>query len=114
MVEPILKGQDIIIIIIYLICSFTISEANYQLTRGYHGIASSFFTYNYISFIVLNHLFLTMSKYFPIFCICVLFVIFIIFLQATPYSCLTIYRVLIFLSNVLFPYIPVKYVSHLL
>jgi hypothetical protein len=25
------------------------------------------------------------------------------------YSCLAIYRVLIFLSNILFPYIPVKY-----
>ena len=60
--------------------SFTISEANYLLTRNYHGIAS--FIYNYISSALLNHLFLTTSKYFPTFCICVLFVVFIIFLQA--------------------------------
>jgi hypothetical protein len=66
----------------YLISvSFTISEANHRLTLGYRCIASSFFTYNYISFIVLNHLFFTMSKYFRIFCICVLSVIFNIFLQ---------------------------------
>jgi hypothetical protein len=35
-----------------------ISEADYRLTLDYHGVASSFFTYNYISLILLNHLFL--------------------------------------------------------
>jgi hypothetical protein len=31
---------------LFNLSSFTISQANYQLTFGYHGIASSFFTYN--------------------------------------------------------------------
>jgi hypothetical protein len=64
---------------LFNLSSFTVSEDNYRLTLGYHGIASSSL-FNYISCILLNHLFLTMSKYFPKFCMCVLFVIFIIFL----------------------------------
>ena len=73
--------DDCNIIIIYLISvHLQFSDANYRLTLGYQGIASSFFTYNYISFTLLNHLFLTMSKYFPTFCTCVLFVVFNIFL----------------------------------
>ena len=78
--QPSLTSATVVVVVILFSLSlFTISEANYRLTLGYHGIASSFFAYNYISFILLNHLFFTMSKYFPIFCICVLF-IFIIFL----------------------------------
>jgi hypothetical protein len=49
-------------------CSISLSHS--QIIFGYHGIASSFFTCNYISFIVLNHLFFTVSKYFPKFCVC--------------------------------------------
>jgi hypothetical protein len=56
---------------LFNLSSFTISEANYRLTLGYHGIASSSLL-KYITFILLNHLFLTMSKYFPKFCICVI------------------------------------------
>ena len=62
----------IIIIILFDLSSFTISEANYRLTLGYHGIAS--FIYNYISSTLVNHFFLTISKYFPAFCMSVLFV----------------------------------------
>ena len=51
--------------------SFTISEANYRLTLGYHGIVS--FIYNYISSTLINHFFLTISKYFPTFCMCSIF-----------------------------------------
>ena len=64
---------------LFNLSSFTISAANYQLTLGYHGIASSSLL-SYISFILLNHLFLTVSKYFPKFSMCILFVIFVIFL----------------------------------
>ena len=64
---------------LFNISSFTISEANYRLTLRYHGISSSSLL-SYTSFILLNHLFLTVSKYFPKFCMRVLFVIFIIFL----------------------------------
>jgi hypothetical protein len=54
-----------------------------------------------------------MSKYFPKFCM--LYLLFSLFsYKPLLYSCLTTYHVLISLSNVLFPYIPVKYVSHLL
>ena len=58
----------ILIIILFNLGSFTISEANYRLTLGYHCTAS--FIYNYISSTLLNHFFLTMSKYFPTFCMC--------------------------------------------
>jgi hypothetical protein len=99
---------------LFNLSSFTISAANYRLTLGYHGISSSSLL-NYISFILLNHLFLTVSKYFPKFCTCVFYLLFSLFsCKLLPYSCLTIYRVLISLSNVLFPHIPVKYVLHLL
>jgi hypothetical protein len=70
----------IVIIIIYLIAVLLQFLRLITETRGYQGIAFSFFIYNYIYFILLNHLFLTMSKYFPTFCICVLFVVFNIFL----------------------------------
>jgi hypothetical protein len=66
---------------IFNLSSFTLSEANYLLTLGYHSISLFLFTCNYISFILLNHLFLTMSKYFPMFCICVLVVIFSMLLR---------------------------------
>jgi hypothetical protein len=36
---------------LFNLSSFTVSEANYRLTFGYHGIASSFVIYNYIYFI---------------------------------------------------------------
>jgi hypothetical protein len=59
----------IIIIIIYLISvHFTISEAIYWLTLGYHYTASPIYTYMVTFFILLSHLSLTMSKYFPKFC----------------------------------------------
>jgi hypothetical protein len=66
---------------VFSFSSFTISEANYRFTLGYHGIA--FFIYKYIFSTLLNHFFLTIPKYFPTFYICVLFVIFIIFLHVT-------------------------------
>ena len=75
---PITRQKHEIIIIIIIIIT-TIYEANYRLALGYHGIASSPLL-NYIYFILLNHLFLTTFKYFPKFCMCVPFVIFIIFL----------------------------------
>jgi hypothetical protein len=66
---------------LFNLSSFTLSEANYRLTTWLSRYSPFlFFTYNYISFIVLNYLFFTMSKYFPKFCTCVLFVIFNIFL----------------------------------
>ena len=52
--KTIMNGK-IIIIILFNLSSFTISEANYRLTLGYHGIAS--FIYNYISSTLLNHFF---------------------------------------------------------
>jgi hypothetical protein len=43
---------------LFNLSSFTVSQANYRLTRGCHGIASSFFfIYNYISSTLPNHLF---------------------------------------------------------
>ena len=41
---------------LFNLSSFTVSEANYRLIRGYDGVAS--FIYNYISYTLLNHLFL--------------------------------------------------------
>jgi hypothetical protein len=76
---PVFDDCSIIIIdLISVLLQF--SDANYRLTLGYHGVTFSYFTYNYIYFTLLNHLFLTMSKYFPTFCTCVLFVVFNIFL----------------------------------
>ena len=66
---------------LFNLSSFTLSGDDYRLTLGYDGVAS--FIYNYISSALLNRFFLTISKYFPTFCMCVLFVIFIIFLHAT-------------------------------
>ena len=61
----------IIIKMIYLILvQFKISDVIYRLTLVYHGTASPFCTFSYTSFILLSHLFLTMSKYFPKFCVC--------------------------------------------
>ena len=43
---------------LFTLSSLTLSEANYRSTLGYHGIAFSLFTYNFISFIVLTICFL--------------------------------------------------------
>jgi hypothetical protein len=48
---------------------FTISEAIHRLTLAYHGIASPIYTCRLHFFILLSHLFLNKSKYFPKFCI---------------------------------------------
>jgi hypothetical protein len=60
--------------------NFTFSEAIHRLTLVLSRYSLSILNLRYISFILRNHFFLTMSIYFPEFCKFTMFVIFIIFL----------------------------------
>ena len=106
----------IIIIIVYLVSVyFTVSEAIYPLTLGYHGIASPIYTYRLHFFYFIKPFICDYVYNISLIFVCLLRLLFSLFsYKPLLYSCLTIYHVLISLCSVLFPYIPVKHVSHLL